>query len=205
MYLHVLVHVLTCAGQSLHAPFAIWAQARPCLTHLSPSLCPFAKRSLRCHLPILSLCKSVGDTPTCSTMDPSTEEQLTLTTVPFLCTWACVSDDLLGRISTSLGGPPQHIRQTAFIPYKVWDHTIHNIPGAPPQDPEAPALLGPTSMQGFPYLMHVAGRGRRPRHSGLSRTPTSAVTARTQVNLEAVGAHKSYVGQQSHPTHRCNH
>jgi hypothetical protein len=77
-------------------------------------------------------------------MDPSAAEMTTLTTVPLLCEWAGGSDDLLGRIATSLGGLPRHIRQIALIPHKSWEKAMHNIPRTLIQDPDAPALTGPT-------------------------------------------------------------
>jgi hypothetical protein len=89
-------------------------------------------------------------------MDPSTAEILNLTTVPLLCAWAGVTDDLSGRIATSLGGPPQHIRHIALTPYKLWDNAIHNIPHTPLQDPEAPVLLRATSIE-WGLSPHCAG------------------------------------------------
>jgi hypothetical protein len=80
-------------------------------------------------------------------MDPSTAEIINLTTVPLLCAWAGVTDDLSGRIGTSLGGPPQHIWKIALTPYTLWDNAIHNIPHTPPQYPEAPVLLGATLIE----------------------------------------------------------
>jgi hypothetical protein len=93
-------------------------------------------------------------------MDPSAQEVFNFNTVPLLCAWAGISDDLLARISTALGGHPQ-VRHIALIPYKVWDSAICKIPRVPNPDPvfpdNEPESIGPTPTEwGYIYSLRRA-------------------------------------------------
>jgi hypothetical protein len=80
-------------------------------------------------------------------MDPSAQEVINLNTVPLLCAWAGISEDLLARISTALGGHPQQVRHIALIPYNFWDSAIRKIPRVPNPDLDEPESLGPTPIE----------------------------------------------------------